>query len=188
MCHSAVSAGPVAPMVRSREEPIPCEDGARMPSFLALPEQTPAPAVLIVSDALGRAGFYEHLAGMLVQDGFVACTVDYFFRVPPLANAEPESRRARRATSLDEQQVVQDLCSALDHLSSLPEVDGRREGAIGFCMGGTLSLALGALWPKLGASVSYYGYPMGEPGKALVPPPRIMDMTAELRAPAGLLG
>jgi Dienelactone hydrolase family len=43
------------------------------------------------------SGFYEHLAGMLAQDGFVACAVDYFFRVPPLANAEPGTRRAARA-------------------------------------------------------------------------------------------
>lgn len=131
----------------------------------------------------GRAGFYEHLAGMLAEEGFAACAVDYFFRVPPLADAEPETRRRRRATSLDEQQVLRDLGSTLDHLSALPEVNGKPLAAIGFCMGGTLSLDIGALWPKLGASVSFYGYPVGEPGKALVPPPRPMDITADFKAP-----
>lgn len=183
MCHPDVPEGTELPVVQTREEGIPCEDGRVMPSFLALPATSPAPAVLVISDAMGRAGFYEHLSGLLAEAGFVGCAVDYFFRTPPLADAEPETRRLRRKTHLDEQQVLRDLCATLDHLAALPEVAGRPMAAIGFCMGGTLSLDLAALWPRLGASVSFYGYPVGEPGKALVPPPRPMDITAEMRAP-----
>jgi carboxymethylenebutenolidase len=148
-----------------------------------LPNVTPAPAVLVISDALGRSGFYEHLSRMFAEAGIAALAPDYFFRVNPLRDAEAETRRARRKDELDEQQVLRDLGSSLDWLAEQAETQGHGLGAIGFCMGGTLSLDLAALWPRLGASATFYGYMVGEPGKALVLPPRPLDIADQMRAP-----
>jgi carboxymethylenebutenolidase len=154
-----------------------------MPAFLALPRSTPGPAVLVISDAMGRSPFYEHLACMLADAGFVACTPDYFFRVAPLRDQQPETRRARRKDELDEQQVLHDLQATMRWLSQLPEVRGSRVGVVGFCMGGTLALDMAAAEPAPAASVAFYGYLTGEPGKALVPPPRPVDVAHQMRAP-----
>ena len=183
MCHADLPAGTQAPPVRTREAAVPCEDGRSMPAFLAVPDATPAPAVLVVSDALGRSGFYEHLAMLLAGAGFVACAPDYFFRTNPLADAEPETRRARRRNELDEQQVLRDLRATMDWLAELPEVEGQPLGVIGFCMGGTLALDVTAQWPPPAATVAYYGYPAGEPGKAHMPPPSPLDITDQLHGP-----
>lgn len=183
MCHPEVPPGTPFPPVQTRESAATMADGAQMPGLLAAPATTPAPGVLIVVDALGRGPFYDHLAARLAQAGFVGYSADHFFRLTPLADSAPETRRHRRRSQSDEVRVLEDLTAALDWLTAQPEVAGQPVGAIGFCMGGTLALDLAALWEPLAASVGYYGYPAGEVDKALRPPPRPLDLASSMRAP-----
>jgi carboxymethylenebutenolidase len=53
--------------------------------------------------------------------------------------------------------VVGDLRAALDHLGTLPGVDGDRLGVIGFCMGGTYALQLACVAESLRAASIFYG-------------------------------
>lgn len=183
MCHPEVPPGTPTPSVATAEVNVPLSDGAMMPAFLALPDPTRAPAVLVVTDALGRSPFYENLAMRLALAGFVALTADYFARLTPLADLEAETRRRRRRTESDEVRVLHDLVAALDWLAARPEVTGRPVGVVGFCMGGTLAFDLAADWPRLAASVCYYGYPAGERDRALVPPPTPLSVAHRVRVP-----
>jgi carboxymethylenebutenolidase len=53
--------------------------------------------------------------------------------------------------------VVADLKRALTYLSERPDVDSRRLGAVGFCLGGTLALAWACTDQRLHAIAPYYG-------------------------------
>lgn len=180
MCHPEVPAGEPIPNVTTMEAPVPLAGGEQMPGLLAVPQQTPAAAVLIINDIFGRSPFYENLAQRLAQAGFVAYTPEFFFRLPPLAERTLEAARARR-TQLDERDLLRDLDAALRWLAARPEVGGNPVGVIGFCMGGTVVLDF-AQRPDVAAAVCYYGFPSHPrpDGKTSI------DHAAEMRVP--LLG
>jgi len=59
--------------------------------------------------------------------------------------------------------AARDMGGAVDYLLSRDEVTGDKVGAIGFCMGGMLTLLVAALQgDKIGAACPYYGAPLGD--------------------------
>ncbi len=157
MCHPEVPTGEPIPNVTTMEAPVPLATGEQMPGLLALPQRTPAPAVLIVNDIFGRSPFYENLAQRLAQAGFVGYTPEFFFRLEPLPERTLEAARARR-TGLEERDLLRDLNAALAWLAARSEVGSNPVGVIGFCMGGTVVLDF-AQRPDVAAAVCYYGFP-----------------------------
>ena len=156
MCHPEVPPGTTPPDVPAEEAEIAVSGGA-MPTLVALPERTPAPAVLVINDVFGRGSFYEHLARRLAQAGFVAATPEFFFREGPLPEQTREAAMAR-SKRLDFARTVDDMSAALDWLKARPDTTGV-VGTIGFCMGGTLVLLIEARRQDVAASVCYYGFP-----------------------------
>jgi carboxymethylenebutenolidase len=181
MCHPEVPPGTTPPDVRTEEATIRVGD-ERMPSFVALPERTPAPAVLIVNDVFGRSPFYEHVARRLAQAGFVAATPEFFFRQGPLGEPTREAAMAR-AKRLDFSRTIDDMSTGIDWLRDRPETTGI-VGTIGFCMGGTIVLLLAARRQDLAVSVCYYGFPADART-----PARPIDVAARMKGPIrGLWG
>ena len=178
MCHPEVPAGVEPIEVRTAEVSIAVDARERMPALLALPERTPAPAVLVTNDVFGRSPFYENLSLRLAQAGYVALDAEFFFREGPLAEQTREAATAR-SQLLDQQRTVRDLGAAIDWLKARDEVRGEKIGTIGFCMGGTLTLDL-AVRGDVAATVSYYGFPArgGDSPKA---PPKPLDLAAHMR-------
>ncbi len=156
MCHPEVPAGAPIPDVRVEDAAIPVEDG-NMPGLVALPEDLPAPGILVINDVFGRSPFYDQLARRLAQAGFVAVTPEYFFREGSLPEPTREAAMAR-AKQLDFKRWSRDMSAAIDWLRARPDVNGT-VGTIGFCMGGTQALLLAARRDDLAATVSYYGFP-----------------------------
>jgi carboxymethylenebutenolidase len=131
-----------------------------MPGLLASRTDATASAVLIVSDIFGRSPFYEDLAVRLTTAGYHTLLPDLFFRQGPLPERTREAAFARR-DKLDENQVIGDLCTAIDWLTSQPGTRRGQVGTVGFCMGGTLVLDLAAQRNDL-ATVCYYGFVAGD--------------------------
>ena len=157
MCHPEVPVGTPIPQIEARDVTLEVGEGERLPGLYALPERTPAPAVLVINDVFGRSAFYEHLTRRIAQAGHIALDVEYFFRegsVPPGDRPAALARRGR----LDLGRALGDLDAALAWLEERPEVAGARVGTIGFCMGGTFALQLASRHSRL-ATVSYYGFP-----------------------------
>ena len=154
MCHPEVPLGTIPPPVRTEDVDIKLQTMERMPALLAMPDRTPAPAVLIVNDVMGRSPFYENLARRLAQAGYIALDPDYFFREGPAADREAAQSRRER---LDQTRTLRDLESAAAWLRRRDDVSGGL-GSIGFCMGGTLVLDLAATG-AIDATVCFYGFP-----------------------------
>lgn len=181
MCHPEVPEGTTPPDVRGEELSIGLGDGA-MPTFVAFPERTPAPAVLLINDVFGRSPFYELLARRLAQAGFLAATPEFFFRQGPLPEPTRDAAMAR-AKRLDFSRTVDDMAAAIDWLRARPQANGA-VGTMGFCMGGTIVLLLAARRQDLAASVCYYGFPADART-----PARPIDVAARMNGPIlGLWG
>ena len=135
--------------------PNPSDPSKQLDGYLAVPAQTSAPGVLIIHEAFGLNDNIRDIARRFAAEGYVALAADLFssgnravcmFRafygilVSPLNNG-----------------TVKELRTALDYLRGLPEVDARRIGAIGFCMGGAYALQLACVDDTLRAASVFYG-------------------------------
>jgi carboxymethylenebutenolidase len=145
MCHENPTA-PVrggAGIIEERVE-IPGA-GQAIPAFMARPEESAAPAVLVVHDVWGANDFYHDVARRLAGEGFAALLPDFFVREGPLAEQTREAAGARRAR-LDQQRAVADVAGAIGWLRDHPATTGP-VGTVGFCMGGTLVFLAAAREP-----------------------------------------
>jgi carboxymethylenebutenolidase len=143
-------------------EKITTPDGT-FDAFCALPEITPAPAVLVFQEVFGINDNIRGLAEQLAGAGYVVLAPDVFWRIEPRFERKDESGLAdgmARVQQLDFDLVPADLTATMAHALGMPECNGR-VGGIGFCLGGTLAYLLAARARVDGrgpdAVVSYYG-------------------------------
>jgi carboxymethylenebutenolidase len=147
---------------RSHYETITTPDGD-FEAFCALPETTPAPAVLIFQEVFGINDNIRGLAEQLADAGYLALAPDVFWRIEPRFERKDESGLAdgfARVQQLDFDLVPGDLTATMAHALAMPGCDGRI-GGVGFCLGGTLAYLFAATARVDGrgpdAVVSYYG-------------------------------
>src|ERR1700686_4142536 len=127
--------------------------------YLAFGETAAAgrrPGVLVFHEGLGLGDFAMTRARMLAELGYVAFAADMFGErrqarnLQEVANlvggvrSQPATLRARAR-------------AALATLAALPQVDGNRMAAIGFCFGGSVVLELARDGADLKAAVSFHG-------------------------------
>jgi dienelactone hydrolase len=131
---------------------------ASLRGYLALDENTAGkrPGVAVFHEGLGLGEFAMERARRLAGLGYVALAADMFGDRRQASNlqevatlvgrlrAEPEKLRARGR-------------AALAALAALPQVDGGRLAAIGFCFGGSVVLELAREGADLKAVVSFHG-------------------------------
>jgi carboxymethylenebutenolidase len=131
-----------------------------MPAFVALPDQRPAPSVLIIHDINGANAFYHDVARRLALAGYIAVLPDFFHRQGALTDDSRESKQARMR-SMSQSVTISDIESALIWTRHLGDGNGK-VGTLGFCMGGTLVLLAASRDPLPDATVAFYGFPFRE--------------------------
>ena len=114
------------------------------------------PGVLVIHEAFGLNDDIRAIAGRFAQAGYVALAADLFGE---------ENRAVCMARMMSgiflnslEHGGVQDTRAALEVLAALPGVDAQRLGAVGFCMGGSLAVALACTDERVRAVAPYYGF------------------------------
>jgi carboxymethylenebutenolidase len=124
--------------------------------FLALPD-TPGPhaGVVVIHEAYGLNDTIKEVARRFAERDYVALAVDLFGdRNRTICMARYMIGMLRG--SVDNRAGVADLKFALSHLMELPEVDPKRVGAIGFCMGGSFAVAWASTDDRLKAIAPFY--------------------------------
>ncbi|WP_161882296.1 dienelactone hydrolase family protein [Deinococcus alpinitundrae] len=126
--------------------------------YLARPamQSEALPGMLVIHEIFGLTDEIRAVAERMAQAGYVALAVDLF------ANQNKAVCMARMfagvfADSLDHQ-GARDTRAAFGVLSGLPGVDPDRLGAIGFCLGGSLAIALACTDTRVKAVAPYYGF------------------------------
>ena len=139
---------------------ITAPDGGTFSAYLALPEATPAPAILVIQEIFGVNQVMRDICDWLAGEGYAACCPDIFWRIEPgiqlTDKSEAEWQRAFELfQAFDVDKGVGDLKATLDALRGNPATTGKA-GAIGYCLGGKLAFLMAARSDS-DASVSYYG-------------------------------
>lgn len=123
---------------------------------LALPDEPgPHPGVVVIHEIFGLNENIKDIAGRFADQGYAALAVDLF------GGRNRAVCMARFMTGMLAGSVnrygIADLKAALTHLAGLPEVDPKRIGAIGFCMGGGFAIAWACTDNRLKAIAPFYG-------------------------------
>jgi carboxymethylenebutenolidase len=128
-------------------------NGSTARGYLALPEG-PGPGVVVIQEWWGLVGHIKDVANRLAREGFVALAPDLYHGREA---AEPDQAR-KLAMDLELEQAARDMAGAVDFLLAHPSVEPKRIGAVGFCMGGSLTLVLATRKP-ISAASPFYGIP-----------------------------
>ena len=128
-------------------------NGEQVPGYLSLPEQTPAPAVIVLQEFWGLEPHIKDVADRFAAEGYVALAPDLYHGV---VVDEPDEAR-KLMMELDHPRAIAEIESAGRYLLSRDDVRGNGVGIIGFCMGGGLVLKVASQTDVLSAAVVFYG-------------------------------
>jgi carboxymethylenebutenolidase len=142
----------------SRVESVETPDGS-FDLTVWLPAEGTGPGLLLIQEIYGVSDYIRAVADDLAGLGYVVGAPDLFWRLEPGYQAAHDdaglTRSLEMGSRFDAEQGVADSAAALEHLASLPEVEGGL-GVIGFCLGGTIAYFL-AGQIEVAAVVSFYG-------------------------------
>ncbi len=114
----------------------------------------PFPALVVIHEWWGLNDWVKQQASNLADQGYVALAIDLYRG--QVATTPDEAHQIMRG--VPEDRANRDLLAATGYLRSLKEVNGKRVGAIGWCMGGGYALDLAIADPKLKVAVINYGH------------------------------
>jgi carboxymethylenebutenolidase len=114
----------------------------------------PFPALVVIHEWWGLNDWVREQASKLADQGYVALAIDLYRG--KVATTPDEAHEIMRG--VPEDRANRDLLAASNYLRSQKNVDPKRVGSIGWCMGGGYSLDLALNDPKLKAAVINYGH------------------------------
>ena len=131
-----------------------------MSAYLAIPDKTPAGAVIAIMEIWGVNDTMRAHAHEFAEAGFICLVPDLFWRQEPgveLSDHNPD--HVQKAFDLyyefDYDLGVRDMEDTWHYLAKLPECNGK-VGAVGYCLGGKLCYLM-CCRTDIDCAVAYYG-------------------------------
>ncbi|CAB4619221.1 unannotated protein [freshwater metagenome] len=156
-----------------------------MSAFLAAPDGEPRGGVVVVQEAFGLTGHIRRVTEALAADGWLAIAPALFHRSEEqIFGYSDYDKLGPVIMKLTRETIEADIDAALGNLGDRG-IDASATGIIGFCLGGSITLATAARC-ELGAAITFYGGGLAEGRFGL---DAGIDTAARLRTPwLGLYG
>ncbi len=151
---AAVLADPIlarAAGERLTEVFVKTPDGRQAGGFLAIPDRTPAPTVLLIHEWWGLNDQIKAVAQDLRERGYAALAVDLYGK--PAATTREDAMEFM--THMDPREATESLATWVEWLHG-HEAGNGKVGVVGWCFGGGWALNT-ALNAPVDATVIYYG-------------------------------
>ncbi len=134
-------------------------------AYIALPEQTPAPGIVVAQEIFGVNQVMRDVCDWLASKGFVAGCPDLFWRIEPgiqlTDKTEAEWARAFELFNLfDVEKGIDDMKLTVAHMRRHEACNGK-VGTVGYCLGGKIAYLM-ATRSDADCNVSYYGVGLDE--------------------------
>lgn len=141
--------------IRTHMIPLPV-NGNDARGYLAQPgDDNRHPGLVLIQEWWGVEPHIIELAQRMASEGFITLVPDlYHGRV---ATEPDDARREVMLLMSSIQNAMAEIHGALKVLMELPEVDPKKIGVIGFCMGGHLTYRAAQSFAEVGAAVPFYG-------------------------------
>jgi len=131
-------------------------DGSEMRCYVAIPDTTPAPAIVVAQHAGGVDAFIRTMAERFAGAGFVAIAPALYHRQTS-SNPQAMDDAMTMMGRLRDDEIAADCNAAISQLQSMPEVRGDRIGVTGFCMGGRVAYLMATRSREISAAVVFWG-------------------------------
>ncbi len=119
----------------------------------------PFPAIVVIHEWWGLNDWVKEQASKLADQGYVTLAIDLYRG--KVATTADEAHELMRGVPND--RSTKDLLAAASYLRGQKNVNSKKVGSIGWCMGGGYSLDLAINDPQLAAAVINYGHLASEP-------------------------
>lgn len=145
---------------------ITTRDGACPAHLFTAGNGRTGPAIVFYTDAGGIRPAVLAMGERLAQAGYAVLLPDLFCRYGPYGPFDPREvfKGDFRAilgplmATTGNLQAAEDTEACLACLDTLSDVEGRKLGAVGFCMGGGMAIAAAGTWPdRFAAVASFHG-------------------------------
>ena len=128
-------------------------NGRTASGYLSLPDK-PGPGLLVIQEWWGLVDHIKDLADRFAAEGFVALAPDLYHG--DMTKSPDKAGKMLMALNIGE--AAKDMRGAARYLLGLEEVEPKKVGAMGFCMGGQLALYAATEFPdEISAGVDFYG-------------------------------
>ena len=128
-------------------------DGAY--AYVAQPDDNAKhPGVVLIQEWWGIEPHIRDLAHKLAAEGFVVAVPDLFHGKVVTEPDEAQKMVMMIAGNIDK--AAREIIGALETVKAIPNVEPKKLGLMGFCVGGMLTLVVASRYPDLGAAVAFY--------------------------------
>lgn len=139
---------------------IQAKDSGSFKAYIAMPEVTPAPAIIMIQEIFGINQEMREKCDDMAARGYIAICPDLFWRIEPgIELTDAVAEQLERAFELfgifDQTKGREDLAATLSYIRSHKNCNGK-VGCMGYCLGGKLAYEMAAD-TDIDATVSYYG-------------------------------
>jgi carboxymethylenebutenolidase len=128
-------------------------DGAY--AFLAEPDDNARhPGMVLIQEWYGIEPHIRDLAQKLAAEGFVVAVPDLYHGKIATEPNDAQKMIMMIAGNIDK--AAREIIGALDTVKAMPNVEPKKPGLIGFCVGGLMTYVVASRYPDLGAVVPFY--------------------------------
>src|SRR5260370_13998741 len=128
-------------------------DGAY--AYVAQPDDNEKhPGVVLIQEWWGIEPHVRPLAHRLAAQGFVVAVPELYHGKVVTEPDEAQKMVMMIAGNMDK--AVREIIGALETVKAMPNVEPKKLGLMGFCVGGMLALVVASRYPDLGAVVAFY--------------------------------
>jgi len=117
------------------------------------------PGLIVIQEWWGLNDWVKDQAERYAGEGFVAIAPDLYRG--KVASSPDEAHELMRG--LPQDRAIADMKAAFEYLAKRSDVDAKRIGVIGWCMGGGYALDFTLAEPRVAATVINYGHLMADP-------------------------
>ncbi|HEV3354301.1 MAG TPA: dienelactone hydrolase family protein [Acidimicrobiales bacterium] len=136
-------------------------NGSTAGGYLAPAKEGAQPGLVVLQEWWGLDSYIKGVCDDLANEGFTALAPDLYHG--DIAKHTEMDKAAELMNALPPDRAARDMGAAVTFLLGHEAVRGHSVGVVGYCMGGMLGLVLAAhQGDRVGAVVSYYGYPSGD--------------------------
>lgn len=113
------------------------------------------PGLVLIQEWWGIEPHITDLAQKLATEGFIVAVPDLYHG--QIATEPDDAQRMMMLLRQNVDNAVKEIVGALDTIKGMQDVEPKKLGLIGFCMGGFLTYTVAERYPDLAAVVSFYG-------------------------------